>query len=88
MNSPPPMDSKSYRKLLTKLYRAYRESASRSINATAGEVKGTSGTSDEDGVKNVRASFDGTWQRRGCSSLLNGVVACISGRKVVDYEVL
>ena len=84
MNSPPPMDSRSYRKLFTKLYRAYRESASHSINAAAGEVKGTP---DEDGVKNVRASFDGTWQRRGYSSL-NGVVACISDGKVVDYEVL
>ena len=84
MNSPPPMDSKSYRKLFTKLYRVYRESASYSINAAAGEVIGTP---DEDGVKNVRASFDGTWQRRGYSSL-NGVVACISGGKVVDYEVL
>ena len=33
------------------------------------------------------ASFDGTWQRRGFSSL-NGVVSCISNGKVIDYEVL
>ena len=39
------------------------------------------------GVQNVTASFDGTWQRRGYSSL-NGVVTCVSNGKVVDYEVL
>ena len=43
MNSPSPMDFKSYRKLFTKLYRVCRESASYSINAAAGEVKGTPG---------------------------------------------
>ena len=84
MNTPPPMDSKSYRKSFTTLYRAYTEAAHQSITAAAVEV---TGTPDEAGVKNVRASFDGTWQRRGYSSL-NGVVGCISDGKVVAYEVL
>ena len=44
------------------------------------------GTPDETGIRNIKASFDGTWQRRGYSSL-NGV-GCISNRKIIDYEVL
>ena len=50
INSSPLMNSKSYCKLFTKLYRTYRESASHSINAAAEEV---TGTRHEDGVKNV-----------------------------------
>ena len=51
----------------------------------ATEAKGTD--IDEAGVSNVIASFDGTWQKRGYSSL-NGVVAAVSNGKVVDAEVL
>ena len=76
MNSPQPMDSKTYRKLINKLHSAYTESAQ--------EIEVLP---EEDGVKDVRASFDGTWQRRGYSSM-NGTVACISNGKVVDYDVL
>ena len=84
MNIPPPMDSKSYRKSFTKLYRAYTAAAYDSGTDAAKEVLGNP---DETGIKNIRASFDGTWQRRGYSSL-NGVVGCNFNGKIIDYEVL
>ena len=84
MNSPPPMDSKTYRKIYDKLHGAYTESAKESMKFAAEEINVIP---DEDGVKDVRASFDGSWQRRGFSSM-NGTVACISEGKVVDYDVL
>ena len=84
MNIPPPRDSKTYRKSFTKLYRAYTEVACQSMQNAAEEV---TPIPDETGIKNVMASFDGTWQRRGYSSL-NGVISCISQGKVVDYDVL
>ena len=84
VNMPPPMDKKSYRKTFTKLYRAYSNVAYQSTSKAAEDI---SITPEADGIKNVTVSFDGTWQRRGYSSL-NGVVTCISEGKVLDYEVL
>ena len=78
------MDKKSYRKTFTKLYRAYSNVAYQSITKAAEDI---SITPEADGIKNITASFDGTWQRSGYSSL-NGVVTCISRGKVFDYEVL
>ena len=47
MNIPPPMDSKTYRKSFTKLYRVYRKVASQSMqNATEAVV----GIPDETGM--------------------------------------
>ena len=42
---------------------------------------------DEDNIKDVTTSFDGTWQKRGDASL-NGVVAAVSHGKVVDSEIV
>ena len=42
---------------------------------------------DEDNIKDVIASFDGTWQKRGYASL-NGVVAAVSHGKDFDSEVM
>ena len=85
MNMPPPMDKKSYRKTFTKLYCAYSNAAYQSISKAAEDILIAP---EADGIKNIHyitASFDGTWQQRGYSS---GVVTCISGGKVLDYEVL
>ena len=57
MNIPPPMDSKTYRKSFTKLYRAYTDVACQSMQNAADEV---TAIPDETGIKNVMASFDGT----------------------------
>ena len=81
---PPPMDRKSYRKSYTRLYQAYSKVVQDSLSDAASQV---AGAPDDTGITNVMASFDGTWQRRGYSSL-NGVITCISNGKVVDYEVL
>ena len=62
MNIPPPMDSKSYCKNFTRLYRAYTEVAFKSTTDAAIEVEAPV---DESGAKNVTESYDGTWQRRG-----------------------
>ena len=80
MNMPSPMDKKSYRKTFTKLYRAYFNVAYQSISKAAEDI---SITPEADGIANITASFDGTWQRRGY-----GVVTCISEGKFLDYEVL
>ena len=40
MNSPPPMDAKSYRKAFTSLYKAYTQAAFESIHTAAEEVQG------------------------------------------------
>ena len=66
------------------LYDAYTSVASDSMHKASEEAKSTP---DEAGVKNVTASFDGTWQRRGYSSF-NGVASCIVDGKVVDYAVM
>ena len=78
------MDKKAYKKSFNHLYRAYSAVSLKSLESAASQVIGIA---DDQGVTNVTASFDGTWQRRGYSSL-NRVVSCISNRKVVDYEVL
>ena len=84
MNMPPPMDRKVYRKSFSRLYRACSKVGQNSLEDAAEQVFGIA---DDPGIQNVTASFDGTWQRRGYSSL-NGVVTCVSNGKVVDYEVL
>ena len=84
MNSPPPMDSRTYREKYDTLLSAYEEAASESMMAAANEA---TGSLDADGIKDVRASFDGSWQRRGYSSM-NGTVICIVDGKVVDNQVL
>ena len=84
MNMPPPMDRKSYCRSFTRLYQSYVKVAEQSMSRAAEQVDGAV---DDAGVANVTASFDGTWQKRGYSSL-NGVVAAISNGKVVDYEVM
>ena len=71
-NMTPPMDKKTYRITFT----------NHSISKAAGEI---SITTEADGIKNVTASFDGTWPTR---VFVNGVVTCISEGTIFDNEVL
>ena len=82
MNMPPPVTSKNYAKLSDRLGDAVEKVAKSSMIEAAAEVKQKEG-------KDVGISFDGTWQKRGHSSL-NGVAAAISitNGKVLDVEVL
>ena len=76
MNHPPPMSEKSYRKLNNSV----KLVASNSMNAAAEDIKAREATSADEHLHNyidTGVSVDGTWQRRGFSSL-NGAVAAIS----------
>lgn len=83
MNMPPPMKEETYQKLQDNLNDAASAYANSSISQAAKDLaKGP-------GVTETTVMIDGTWQRRGHSSL-NGVVTAISieNGKVLDFEVL
>jgi len=82
MNMPPPVARKSYKNILTKLGVASEKVAKCSMVQAAVDTK-------ENGETDIGVSFDGTWQKRGYSSL-NGVGAAISVStgKVIDVETL
>ena len=65
MNIPPPMTRKSFQDIQNSyVIPAYKDAAEKNMNDSASEVRG--GTND---VTNTKISTDGTWQRRGFSSL-------------------
>ena len=80
MNLPPPVASKSYAALSNKISVAAQKVATCSMIEAATILKQTVGP-------DIGVSVDGTWQKRGFSSL-NGVVAAISVNtgKVIDVE--
>ena len=82
MNMPPPLTHKNYDKVSQKLGEVAEKVAKVSMIDATVEVKAIEGT-------DIGVSFDGTWQKRGYSSL-NGVATAISvtNGKVVDCEVL
>lgn len=82
MNMEQPVTKKNYDKILDSLHGAYMMEAEASMRKAAEEVK------EKDGTCDIAASFDGTWQKPGHSSL-NGVVSAISVTtgKVLDFEV-
>ena len=84
INHPPPMTEKNYRMINLKFSNAVRAVAMRSMDEAAEEVRQTQ-TSNKDLIVETGVSVDGTWQRRGFSSL-NGAVAALSidSGKVID----
>ena len=83
MNIPPPMKEETYQNLQESLYDAATASATESMAQAAKDLR------KDEPVTETTIMIDGTWQRRGHSSL-NGVVTAISmeNGKVLDYEVL
>lgn len=81
MNMPPPPWHSAYQKISTKLCKAAETVASESMANAAAEVRCIVQTTD------CGVSGDGTWQRRGQSSL-NGCVSLISvdTGKAIDVE--
>ena len=82
MNLPPPLNEKNFQRHQRALSQAATVVATRCMNIAAKELL------QEQGNGEVAVTFDGTWQRRGFSSL-NGVFVCISwltGR-VLDFYV-
>ena len=82
MNLPKPMTSNNYDKIINKLIVATKDVAGTTMSDACEELRG-----DSTGIVDAAVSCDGSWQRRGYSSL-NGVVTTISmtNGKVLDIE--
>ena len=87
MNMPPPMQKNAYSKINSSLHTAYKTVADLSMKNAAKEVFQISKQTSD--VRNCQVSVDGTWQKRGYSSL-NGVVSVISSetKKCLDVAIL
>lgn len=85
MNLPPPMNKTSFNDLQEKLHDLYLKAADISMESAANELK----KNDDDPITNITVSCDGTWQKRGFSSM-NGVVTIIASEtgKCLDYQVM
>ena len=84
MNIPPPMTQKSFGDIQdNNVISSYKQAAEDNMKNAAAEFQ--HGT---DEIVNTAISTDGTWQRRGFSSL-NSVVTIIdnSNGKCIDYRV-
>ena len=82
MNMPKPMTENCYERISKVTKKATKAVANKTMCDVAAEIK-----RDKAGIVDTCVSGDGTWQRRGYSSL-NGVVAVISvdTGKVIDAE--
>lgn len=92
MNLLPPMNCNAYNKMQTTLHAAYKNIAEQSMNQASAELRQVDRDDvalNENGVADISVSCDGTWQKRGYSSL-NGVVTVISADtcKCLDARVM
>ena len=76
---PPPMTSKTFQETMEYVHTSYIEAANKSMKAACDEIREEllGDNFDEDTVVDVDISADGSWQKRGFSSL-NGVITIIS----------
>lgn len=83
MNMPEPMFQNNFMNISKKLKVAAKYVAEKSMSSAAAQLRGDSDTAD------VGVSVDGTWQRKGFTSM-NGVVTAISvdNGKVLDTAIL
>ena len=84
MNMPQPVTKKNFAAISKKLKEGAKAIAEESMTSAVNDAKEKEGNSGDIGV-----SVDGTWQKRGFSSL-NGIVVAISTSnfKVVDVEAM
>ena len=96
MNLPSPMQSKAFNEMHENLSEAYKQVADVSMQNAANEFRFSEAereidldVSYDDRVSDITVSGDGSWQKRGHSSL-NGVVTIIASdsAKCLDYRVL
>ena len=95
MNMSEPMAQTTSDEIISELYNAYVGTARESMDKAAHEIcdlesqklDDAASTTDIDSVLDTKISGDGTWQKRGHSSI-NGVVTLIGNGKGIDYEVL
>lgn len=83
LNMPEPMLSRNYSKIIEKLEESAKHVAEESMSNAASSLRGDSEFAD------VGVSVDGTWQRKGFTSM-NGIVTAISidNGKVLDTSIL
>ena len=89
MNMPPPMSHSNYDAINDILHQGYKEVADLSMKNAAKEVRNLikPEATDEE-VLDTQVSIDGSWQKRGFSSM-NGVVTAISSNgKVIDKHIM
>ena len=86
MDIPKPMTAKNYDKLVSKFVTATKAVAEETMEDAAEEIR-SKVNSDSDTIIDTSVSQDGSWQRRGYSSL-NGCVTAIAmdNEKVIDVE--
>eukprot|EP00111_Clytia_hemisphaerica_P024621 TCONS_00072582-protein len=80
--------SAAYDCILNKLHPLYVQAGEESMAKAAANISTDHNDNNNQGPKDIVASFDGSWQRRGYASL-NGIVSCIerTNDKIVDVEV-
>ena len=83
LNMPEPMRVNNFDKLSNSIKNSVKYVAEKSMSAAAAELRGANETAD------VGVSLDGTWQRKGFTSL-NGVITAISidSGKALDVAIL
>ena len=91
MNMPPPMTKNNFQKINESLLKAYTTVAEETILEAGKELHETLSVENSaaNEIVDYQVSVDGTWQKRGYSSL-NGVVTLLSSStgKCLDFHIL
>jgi len=90
MNMPPPMAITSYNEMNTTLLDFYESACNESMQDAVAEMRHQINPSAAyDDIVDCQIGIDGSWQKRGHSSL-NGVCTAVekTTKKVIDYQVL
>ncbi|XP_047127052.2 uncharacterized protein LOC124808049 [Hydra vulgaris] len=89
LNMPPPMSLFSYNEINSDLLKFYEAASCDSMKDAVTEIrKRDFPNAAENDIVDIQIGIDGSWQKRGHSSL-NGVCTAVAkaNRKVVDYQV-
>ena len=89
LDLPPPVTNKNFKRHCTKLLEAAKTTARASMKSAADALIAARTTAAEESPRDVAVSTDGTWMKRGFSSVYS-VQTAISwdSQKVLDVEVL
>ena len=87
MNMPPPLSHQSYNDINLSLHNIYEKAAKESMLAGVNDLKEKGNVSTDEPL-DTDIGIDGSWQKRGHSSL-NGIVTSVAreNKKVIDYKV-
>lgn len=86
LNLPCPMTYNSYQAINEKLLLAYEKVAEESTVSECAKIREQAG--DVNSLADTTVAIDGTWQKRGFSSLNGAVVATSLNSKAVDYHIM